>query len=105
HVEDVKPGIDPNKVVRQVIDLIRDVKTGVISKSSLFVADRERFAEEDDDDDDNTGGVINVGGGAVNNGGVNVNNNNITTNPITTNPTMTNPQPVITNTNNNAGNQ
>ncbi|CAG8579259.1 8893_t:CDS:10 [Funneliformis caledonium] len=39
HVEDVKSGIDPAKVVRQVIGLIRDVKTGVISKSSLFVAD------------------------------------------------------------------
>ncbi|CAG8558950.1 2382_t:CDS:10 [Dentiscutata erythropus] len=99
HVEDVKPGIDPNKVVRQVIDLIRDVKTGVISKSSLFVADRERFAEEEDDDDDNAGGVINVGGAVNNGGGANVNNNNNITNP-----TMTNPQPVITNINNNAGN-
>ncbi|CAJ0847631.1 2633_t:CDS:2, partial [Entrophospora sp. SA101] len=36
HVEDVKIGIDPDKVVRQVIDLIKDVKTGVISKSSLI---------------------------------------------------------------------
>nr|CAG8439080.1 3688_t:CDS:2 [Entrophospora candida] len=30
HVEDVKIGIDPDKVVRQVMDLIKDVKTGRI---------------------------------------------------------------------------
>ncbi|KAF0386970.1 hypothetical protein F8M41_011291 [Gigaspora margarita] len=102
HVEDVKPGIDPNKVVRQVIDLIRDVKTGVISKSSLFVADRERFAEEEDDDDDNAGGVINVGGAVNNGGGVAANVNNVNNN--ITNPTITNPQPFITNINNNTGN-
>ncbi|CAG8566457.1 5784_t:CDS:10 [Ambispora leptoticha] len=64
HVDDVKSGIDPDKVVRQVVELIRDVKTGVISKSSLFVADREKFAEEDDDDDDDQN-MLNGGNGNV----------------------------------------
>ncbi|GBC04673.1 hypothetical protein RclHR1_00580038 [Rhizophagus clarus] len=92
HVEDVKPGIDPDKVVRQVIDLIRDVKTGVISKSSLFVADRERFAEEEDDDDDNVivGNVNNrfiiaIGNNNNNNG----NNNYVPVPNLNANATMT----------------
>ncbi|RIA87977.1 hypothetical protein C1645_776083 [Glomus cerebriforme] len=89
HVEDVKSGIDPEKVVRQVIDLIRDVKTGVISKSSLFVADRERFAEEDDDDDDNMviGNINNrfiiaIGNNHNNNYGINNGNNNVNNNNV-----------------------
>jgi len=96
HVEDVKSGIDPAKVVRQVIGLIRDVKTGVISKSSLFVADRERFDEEEDDDDDdnvivgnNNRFIIAIGNNnSNNNNGVNNNNNNnnvvVATNTTTT---------------------
>ncbi|CAG8453428.1 12481_t:CDS:10 [Acaulospora colombiana] len=84
HVEDVKSGIDPARVVRQVIDLIRDVKTGVISKSSLFVSDREKLAEEDDDnDDDNTGVIIN--NGVAGNAGVHVNNTAIPAIANTTN--------------------
>ncbi|KAG9306663.1 hypothetical protein G9A89_004210 [Geosiphon pyriformis] len=84
HVDDVKSGIDPDRVVRQVVDLIRDVKTGVISKSSLFVADREKFAEEDDDDGDDPNVPNGGNGNAPNN-----NNNNNNTN-------LPNPTPLLT---------
>ncbi|CAG8510309.1 15244_t:CDS:10 [Acaulospora morrowiae] len=91
HVEDVKPGIDPARVVRQVIDLIRDVKTGVISKSSLFVSDREKLAEEEDDNDDDNNGAI-VNNGTVGNAGVHINNNVI---PAITNATNINGTGVV----------
>ncbi|GBC13915.1 uncharacterized protein OCT59_014203 [Rhizophagus irregularis] len=96
HVEDVKPGIDPDKVVRQVIDLIRDVKTGVISKSSLFVADRERFAEEDDDDDDNVivGNVNNRFIIAIGNNNNNNGNNYVAVPTNGTTNTTTNTAPI-----------